>query len=104
MKGTSKWCVIDSTTRRFCKPDNVNYIGELRLSDAGKEVRLAGWVNSIRKLGGLNFVTLRDHFGMTQLLVKDESLLNGVNKECTITVEGKVLEIRNQNNFIQQLF
>ncbi len=71
--------------------------GELRLSDAGKEVRLAGWVNSIRKLGGLNFVTLRDHFGMTQLLVKDESLLNGVNKECTITVEGKVLERESKN-------
>ncbi|MBR2468367.1 MAG: aspartate--tRNA ligase [Clostridia bacterium] len=71
--------------------------GELRLTDAGKTVRLAGWVNSIRKLGGLNFVTLRDHFGITQLLVNNEELLNGVNKECTITVEGKVLERESKN-------
>lgn len=71
--------------------------GELRLADAGKTVKLAGWVNSIRKLGGLNFVTLRDHFGITQLLVNNEELLNGVNKECTITVEGKVLERESKN-------
>ena len=71
--------------------------GELRLSDAGKEVRLAGWVNSIRKLGGLTFVTLRDHFGLTQLVLKDESVLDGVNKESTITVTGKVLERYSKN-------
>lgn len=71
--------------------------GELRLSDAGKEVRLAGWVNSIRKLGGLTFVTLRDHFGITQLVVNDDSLLNGVNKECTVAIEGKVLERYSKN-------
>ncbi len=71
--------------------------GELRIENVGSTVRLAGWVNSIRKLGGLNFVTLRDHFGVTQLLVQDETLLAGVNKECTITVEGKVLERESKN-------
>ena len=71
--------------------------GELRIEDQGKQVRLAGWVNSIRKLGGLNFVTLRDHFGITQLLIRDDSLLEGVNKECTITVEGQVLERESKN-------
>ncbi len=74
-----------------------NNCGELRLNDAGKEVRLAGWVNSIRKLGGLNFVTLRDHYGITQLLVRDDSLLDGVNKECTVSVSGKVLERESKN-------
>ena len=74
-----------------------NNCGELRLEDAGKEVRLAGWVNSIRKLGGLTFVTLRDHFGITQLVVKDENLLKDINKECTISVEGKVLERESKN-------
>ncbi len=74
-----------------------NNCGELRLQDAGKEVRLAGWVNSIRKLGGLNFVTLRDHYGITQLLVRDDSLLDGVNKECTVSVSGKVLERESKN-------
>ncbi|MBR4745542.1 MAG: aspartate--tRNA ligase [Clostridia bacterium] len=71
--------------------------GELRIGDKGKEVRLAGWVNSIRKLGGLNFVTLRDHFGITQLLVRNEELLKGVVKECTVTVSGAVLERESKN-------
>lgn len=71
--------------------------GELRLSDAGKEVRLAGWVNSIRKLGGLTFVTLRDHFGVTQLVVNDENMVAGINKESTVTVTGKVLERYSKN-------
>jgi len=74
-----------------------NNCGELRLSDAGKSVRLAGWVNSIRELGGLNFVTLRDHFGITQLVVNNAELLKNVNKECTITVSGKVVERESKN-------
>ena len=71
--------------------------GELRLSDQGKEVKLAGWVNSIRKLGGITFLTLRDHFGLTQVVVNDESILNGICKECTISVSGKVLERVSKN-------
>lgn len=71
--------------------------GELRISDVGKEVKLAGWVNSIRKLGGLTFVTLRDHFGITQLVVNDEKMLENVNKECTVSVSGKVLERYSKN-------
>lgn len=74
-----------------------NNCGELRLQDVGKEVRLAGWVNSIRKLGGLTFVTLRDHFGVTQLVFRDENLINGVTKESTISVSGKVLERESKN-------
>lgn len=70
---------------------------ELRLSDAGKQVRLAGWVNSIRKLGGLTFVTLRDHFGLTQLVIKDENDLSGICKETTISVSGKVVERESKN-------
>lgn len=71
--------------------------GELRLSDAGKSVRLAGWVNSIRKLGRLTFVTLRDHFGLTQLIVSDESKLDGICKETTISISGKVVERESKN-------
>jgi len=70
--------------------------GELRIADVGSEVRLAGWVNSIRELGGLTFVTLRDQFGVTQLLVNND-MLKDVNKETTISVKGKVVERESKN-------
>lgn len=74
-----------------------NDCGELRISDVGKEVRLSGWVNSIRQLGGLNFLTLRDQFGITQLIIRDDKLLQNVTKESTIMVEGKVIERESKN-------
>ena len=43
--------------------------GELRLADEGKEVTLCGWVNTVRNLGSLCFVDLRDKYGITQLNV-----------------------------------
>lgn len=71
--------------------------GELRIADAGKEVRLAGWVNSIRRLGGIVFLTLRDHFGITQVVLKDENMLGDICKECTVSVFGKVIERESKN-------
>ncbi len=70
---------------------------ELRIEDKGKTVRLAGFVEAIRKLGSITFVTLRDHYGITQLLINDEKLIAGVTKESTITVTGKVLERQSKN-------
>lgn len=68
--------------------------GELRISDVGKHVKIAGWINSIRNLGGLTFVTLRDHFGITQLLVDGISLPS---KESVISASGVVLERESKN-------
>lgn len=70
---------------------------QLRITDEGKEVRLSGWVNSIRRLGGITFLTLRDNYGITQILVRDENLLEGIIKESVIKVEGKVVERESKN-------
>ena len=62
--------------------------GSLRISDVGKNIKLAGWIDTIRKLGGITFITLRDQYGITQL-VADESMVAGLNKEDVISVSGK---------------
>ena len=71
--------------------------GELRITDVGKNVRLAGFVDTIRKLGSITFVTLRDHYGITQLIFNDENMLKGITKESAITITGKVLERQSKN-------
>ncbi len=47
--------------------------GQLRLSDAGQEVTLAGWVQRARKMGGMTFVDLRDRYGLTQIVFNDDT-------------------------------
>ena len=71
--------------------------GELRPSDINKNVRLAGFVQTIRNLGKMVFIDLRDQTGITQIVVNDNIDMTDVNKECTITVSGKVLERSNKN-------
>ncbi len=70
--------------------------GSLRISDVGKKVTLAGWVNDIRKLGGLTFVTLRDMYGVTQVIFKENEEVN-LNKEDVVSVTGTVLERESKN-------
>ena len=77
-----------------------HYCNELRMSDVGKEVRVCGWVQTIRDLGAMMFVDLRDHYGLTQIAIQDEkllSLMRGVPTESTISVTGKVCERSNKN-------
>lgn len=71
--------------------------GELRIEDVGKNVILSGWVNSIRKLGGITFLTLRDNYGITQILFKDEEKVSKICRESVVKVCGKVLERESKN-------
>ncbi|MFV2198109.1 aspartate--tRNA ligase [Nocardiopsis sp. LOL_012] len=68
--------------------------GQLREGHVGQQVRLAGWVHNRRDLGGLLFVDLRDHYGVTQLMARPESpvfeQLSRLPKETVIRVTGEV--------------
>ena len=74
---------------------------ELRLADAGKQVRLSGWMENIREVSGnLAFIVLRDFYGSTQLVAEDEKILQvfaNLNKESVVSVTGTVRERDNKN-------
>ena len=69
-----------------------NTCGELTIKDLDKKVTLAGFVSTIRDHGGVMFVDLRDHYGTTQIVVHDDSMLKGVSKETVIKVTGTVVK------------
>lgn len=71
--------------------------GELTINDIGKRVVISGWIYAIRKLGGIAFITIRDHYGVTQVLLKDESKIEGLTRESVVKVEGIVLERQSKN-------
>jgi len=81
-----------------------NTCGELRLTDAGKQVTLAGWVQRVRKMGGMSFIDLRDRYGITQIVTEDEALNESVSKlgrEYVIQVIGTVKERQSKNAKIE---
>ncbi|MCH5217448.1 MAG: aspartate--tRNA ligase [Muribaculaceae bacterium] len=77
--------------------------GELRIENAGQDVRLAGWVQRIRKMGGMTFLDLRDRFGITQIVFDQDTnpelceTANGLGREFVVQVDGKVRERSNKN-------
>ena len=76
--------------------------GELRLSDAGKEVTLVGWMENFREVGAnLGFAVLRDFYGTTQVVAEDEETVKtfkAITKESTISVAGVVRERSAKND------
>ena len=66
--------------------------GELRESDIGKQVRVSGWLENVRDHGGVKFADLRDQYGIVQVVVEDEAMLEGIPKESAIRVTGVVTE------------
>ena len=75
--------------------------GALRLTDAGKQVKLSGWMENIREVGSeLAFIILRDFYGTTQIVAETPEMVarfKAVNKESTISVEGIVRERASKN-------
>lgn len=80
-----------------------NTCGELRLSDAGREVTLAGWVQRSRKMGGMTFVDIRDRYGITQVVFNIEhdakltEAANHLGREFVVQVKGTVAERTSKN-------
>lgn len=73
---------------------------ELRIGNIGEEVTIAGFISKIRNYGGLTFIDIRDHYGITQVVIRDEKLIEKYSKvpaESTIRVKGKVVERENKN-------
>ncbi len=83
-----------------------NTCGELRLSDAGRQVTLAGWVQRIRKMGVITFVDLRDRYGITQLVFNENDtpklfeVANTLGREYVIQATGIVNERSSKNEKI----
>ncbi len=77
--------------------------GELRISDKGRQVTLAGWVQKARKLGGMTFIDLRDRYGVTQLVVEADApaelveTATSLGREFVIQASGEVLERQSKN-------
>ena len=73
-----------------------NNCGELNLTNIDQEVVLSGWINKKRDHGGLLFVDLRDHYGLTQCVfdsqIKNFRLIESIKLESVIKVEGKVVK------------
>ena len=80
--------------------------GELRIQDVDKKIKLCGWVQKSRDLGGMTFIDLRDRYGITQLTFNESTNSNlcqearGVGREWVISIDGVVKERSNKNHNI----
>lgn len=80
-----------------------NTCGELRIENVGQKLTLAGWVQKVRKLGGMTFIDLRDRYGITQLVVEASApaelidTASSLGREFVIQVEGTVVERQAKN-------
>ena len=77
--------------------------GELRLADVDSRVKLAGWVQRVRKMGGMTFVDVRDRYGITQVVFSNEidkdlaEAGNHLGREFVVQVQGRVAERSSKN-------
>ena len=74
-------------TSNIYRDRTLNNISE---ADVNSTLKVSGWVENIRDHGGVSFIDLRDMYGVLQVVLRDTSLLDGINKEDCICVEGKI--------------
>ena len=80
--------------------------GELRIDDKGKKVKLAGWVQKNRKMGGMSFLDVRDRYGVTQVVFNSSEnpelfqAANSLGREFVVEITGEVAERENKNKNI----
>ena len=84
MKETNR---MDTNTNNIYRDVTMDNISE---KNVGETVRIAGWIENIRDHGGVSFIDLRDMYGVMQVVMRDTSLLEGLNKEDCISVEGPI--------------
>ena len=82
-------------TSNIYRNRTLNQISE---ADVDAEIRVAGWVENIRDHGGVSFIDLRDMYGILQVVMRDTSLLDGINKEDCISIEG-VIQHRDEETY-----
>ncbi|MGN0277818.1 MAG: aspartate--tRNA ligase [Lachnospiraceae bacterium] len=83
------------TTKNIYRDVTLQQISE---QDIGKELRVAGWIENIRDHGGVSFVDLRDMYGVLQVVMRDTSLLDGLTREMSVSIEG-VIEKRDEETY-----
>ena len=72
---------------KMLRTHNCNQLG---VEQIGQKVTLTGWIDTVRDHGGVLFVDLRDHYGITQIVLSDDSMISGMPKETVVLVEGEV--------------
>ncbi len=82
-------------TENIYRNRTLDQIGE---GDVGETLKIAGWIENIRDHGGVSFIDLRDMYGIMQVVMRDTSLLDGLNKEDCISIEG-VIEHRDEETY-----
>lgn len=75
--------------------------GELTIKEVGKEVKLSGWIQKIRNLGGMTFLDIRDQYGITQIVLENDEIKKQAEQlttESSICVSGIVVERKSKND------
>ena len=90
---------MNTNTNNIYRDVTMDNISE---KNVGETVRIAGWIENIRDHGGVSFIDLRDMYGVMQVVMRDTSLLEGLNKEDCISVEGPI-EHRDEETYNRKI-